>query len=122
MVMLHIKLKEMKCTLRCSHVPTLALIFDACRRFLYEFSYAAVYIVAGNLFVVHFSIDCKISELYILRNSWSLAQTIMSFPKDKEYDRILYCFLFIDSAPQKKREKNQNTEKNNERMILHVRY
>ena len=106
MVMLHIKLKEMKYTIRCSHrgshVPTLALIFAACRRFLYEFSYAAVYIVAGNLFVVHFSIDCKISELYILGNSWSLARTIMSFPKDKEYDRILYCFLFIDSAPQKK--------------------
>ena len=82
-----------------------------------KFSYAAVYIVAGNLFVVHFSIDCKISELYILRNSWSLARTIMSFPKDKEYDRILYCFLFIDSAPQKKKKnkkikiKTEPTEK-----------
>ena len=83
MVMLHIKLKEMKYTIRCPHVPTLALIFAACRCFLYEFSYAAVNImniVAGNLFVVHF--DCKLSELYILRNSWSLARTIMSFPKD----------------------------------------
>ena len=118
--MLHIKLKEMKYTIRCLHVPTLALIFAACRRFLYEILICCP-IVAGNLFVVHFSIDCKISELYILRNSWSLARTIMSFPKDKEYDRILYCFLFIDSA-RKKKLKIKTEPKTNERMILHVRY
>ena len=59
MVMLHIKLKEMKYTIRCSHVPTLALIFPACRRFLYEFSYAAVYIAAGNLFVVNFQLTAR---------------------------------------------------------------
>ena len=87
MVMLHIKLKEMKYTITCSHVPTLALIFAACRRFLYEFSYAALYIVAGNLFVVHFSIECNISELYILRNSWSLARTIMA-PQEKNKFKI----------------------------------
>ena len=50
----------------------------------------------------------------------------MSFPKDKEYDRILCCFLCIDSAPQKKKKKikikTEPTEKYDERMILHVRY
>ena len=74
MVMLHIKLKGMKYTITCSYMPMQT-------------------IVTGNLFVVHFSIECNISELYILRNSWSLARPIMSFPKENEYDRILHCFL-----------------------------
>ena len=74
MVMLHIKSMVMKYTITCTHVPLQTII-------------------AGNLFVGHFSIEDNILELYILRNSWSLARPIMSFPKVKEYDRILNCFL-----------------------------
>ena len=84
MVMLHIKLKEMKNTITCSHVPMQT-------------------IVADNLFIAHFSIECNISELNILRNSWSLARPIMSFPKDNEYNRILNSFL-IDPPPTQKKK------------------
>ena len=79
MVMLHIKLKGKKYNnmLTCAYAD-----------YIYN-----------NLFVVHFSIECNISELYILRNSWCLARPIMSFSKDKEYDRILN-FSLIDPLPQ----------------------
>ena len=57
-------------------------------------------IVAGNLFVVHFSIECNIAELYILRNSWSLARPIRVFLKIKNMIEFLIASL-IDPPPLK---------------------
>ena len=87
-------------------------------------------IVAGNLFVVHFSIECNISELYILRNSWSLAQPIRVFLKIKNMIEFLIASLIDPPPPQKKinkickliQIKNRINRKNNERIILHVQY